>query len=63
MDKVKMEETKAADGKLEAQVKSVDMVGRPASRGPCSRETERRHAGRGNRSRYVTDVWKGWVFR
>jgi hypothetical protein len=27
MEKVKMEETKAADGKLEAQVKSVDMVG------------------------------------
>jgi hypothetical protein len=33
MEKVKMEESKAADGKLEAQVKSADMVGCSAIEG------------------------------
>jgi hypothetical protein len=46
MEKVKMEEAKPVDGKLEAQVKSVDMVGFSAAAGRMLTLEERRHAGR-----------------
>jgi hypothetical protein len=48
MEKVKMEEAKPSDGKLEAQVKSVDMVGSSAIAEALLTLSERGHAGRGH---------------